>query len=75
MVTRIETIHKLESDFRQRNSSNRRSEPQLRWQDSVDEFERAKGKLPDIVNEERSQAKKAASPGKLKVVDSNQFDM
>ena len=41
----------------------------------MDEFERAKGLLPDIVNEERNQPKKVANPGKLKVVDSNQFDM
>ena len=41
----------------------------------MDEFERAKGLLPDIVKEERKEVKKAVSPGKLKVVDSNQFEM
>ena len=70
MVTRIETIHKLESDFRQRNSSNRRSEPQLRWQDSVDEFEKAKGLLPDIVNDTGTQSRLESSPGRMKVVES-----
>ena len=72
MVTRVETIQKLESDFRQKNTVARNVvfEPQLRWQDSVDEFEKAKGLLPDIVNETGAQSRLESSPGRMKVVES-----
>ena len=72
VVTRVETIQKLESDFRQKNTVARNVvfEPQLRWQDSVDEFEKAKGLLPDIVNETGAQSRLESSPGRMKVVES-----
>ena len=73
----METIQKLESDFRQKNTVARNvvCEPQLRWQDSVDEFENAKGLLPDIVNGTGSQSRLESSPGRMKVVESKPINL